>query len=359
MPFEWISRAFLLLLPLLIVELGLRIFYHPAKPGVGDWHFEYDPDKSYRWKADLRGVFESLPFTTNAEHRIGRVYPPEKEGPRIALIGDSVSFGAHVPQQSSFGALLEKELSAELLNYAVPGYSPFQYYYDLQASMLQCPDLVLLQLQANDLVEPFHYLRRLGGVGVDYHRVPDPGGLHFLFRGQLRMYDLVSDLISGNRMQSFGDEEQKALAARQELYKARLVLEHPEFPASQEAWKEFDYWISGMGAVCRLQKVPCVVFLSPSSFQLLEPSNELSAGLELLHKKLANEGVVTLDPWPALEAAMKKEAKDHRAGPLARQWTLFFQDENHPNARGHEFLANFLLPEIRAQLEKHGRRTCQ
>ena len=358
MPLEWIKRAILTLLPLLALELAVRAFYHPARAGAGDWHFEYDPDKSYRWRANHKGVFGTEEFTTNAEHRVGGVFPAEKKNPRIALLGDSVSFGFNVPYAKSYVPQLETQLPAEILNYAVPGYSTFQHYFDLQASMLHCPDLVLLQVQANDLVEPFHYLRRLGGIGIDYHQVPDPSGLHFLFRGHSRAYEFFSDLLVRGAVSTYGKEEMRAILDRDRLFNARSTLEHPEQPNSQAAWKEFDYWISGVGAVCRLQKVPCVAFLSPSSFQHYYSGPMLSAGLDLLKKKIANEGLTVLDPWPAFEKEIASERSRGLKDPV-KLWNLFFLDDIHPTEHGHELLARTLLPELRSLIAKHGRRTCE
>lgn len=356
MPLEWTLRALLLLLPLAALELGARVFYKPSREGSGDWHFTYHPDKAYQWKASHSGVFGTQAFTTNEEHRVGRVFSEDKTAaPRIAVLGDSVSFGFNVPYEAGYVARVEAALSAEVLNYAVPGYSTFQEYYDLQASMLHCPDLVLLQVQANDLVEPFHYLRRLGGIGIDYHRVPEPTGLHFLFRGQLRLYELLSDLLVRSAVSGYGKEEMRAILERDRLFNARSTLEHPEAPNSQAAWKEFDFWISGVGAVCRLRKVPCVALLSPSSFQHFHAGPRLVEGLELLKKKIANEGIRVLDPWPAFEKELAKERNRGVKDPV-KLWNLLFLDDVHPTSRGHELLATWLAPELRASLPAEPRK---
>jgi lysophospholipase L1-like esterase len=358
MPLEWVSRALLILAPLVLLELGARFFYRPARIGSGDWHFEYDPDKVYRWRASHKGVFGTESFETNPENRVGKIFTPEKKSARIAVLGDSVSFGFNIPYDRSYVPQLEAQLPAEILNYAVPGYSTFQHYFDLQASMRHCPDLVFLQVQANDLVEPFHYLRRLGGIGIDYHQVPDPSGLHFLFRGQLRLYEFLSDLFVRGAVSGYGKEEMRAILDRDRLFNARTTLEHPELPNSLAAWKEFDFWIAGVGAVCRLQKVPCVALLSPSSFQHYHASPVLSAGMELLRKKIENEGLTVLDPWPVFEKELARERNRGFKDPV-KLWNLFFLDDIHPTEHGHELLARYLLPELRAVIEKHGRRNCE
>lgn len=355
---EWLIGTALILLPLLLLEGGARIFYHPAREGAGDWHFEYDPDKSYRWRANHKGQFGTEQFETNDDSRVGKMWAAgEKNAARIALLGDSVSFAFNVPYREGFAALLEAQMPAEVLNYAVPGYSTFQEYYDLQASMRFCPDLALIQFQANDLVEPFHYLRRLGGIGIDYHKVPEPSGLHFLFRGHSRFYEFLSDLFVKSAVSQYGKEEMRAILERDRLFNARDTLEHPDHPNSQAAWHEFDHWLAGLGAVCRLRKLPCLALLSPSSFQYYHASQELDDGMALLKKKIENEGLQVLDPWPELKAAL--EAERLRLKDPVKAWNLFFLDDIHPTAHGHELLARFLLPPLRAAFERHGTRSCE
>ena len=350
-PFEWIYRVLLVLLPLVFLELGARILYKPQKNLTGDWHFTYHPEKAYQWKASHRGIFGTQEFVTNAEHRVGRIFGKEKKAPRIAVLGDSVSFGFNVPYENSYVALLEARLGVEILNFSVPGYSTFQQYYDLVASEQYCPDLIVWQVQANDLVEPFHFLRRLGGIGIDYHRVPEPSGLHFFFRSKLRSYELLSDLFVQSAVSSYGKEEMRAILERDRLFNARNTLEKPEAPNSQAAWKEFDYWLGKIGALCRQQKSPCLALLSPSSFQHYYQSKELTDGLELLNKKISREGIRVLDPWPLIERELAKERSSGLKDPV-KLWNLLFLDDIHPTSRGHELLADFLSKEIAKTLHK-------
>ncbi len=354
---DWLIAILLILAPLALLEGGARLLYHPVQQGTGDWHFEYDPEKVYRWKADHSGIFGIQPFHTNAERRIGSAFGDKSEKKRVAVLGDSVSFGFNVPYEKTFVPLLESQLGLEVLNYAVPGYSTFQEYYDLQRAVGQCPDLVFVQFQANDLVEPFHYLKRLGGIGIDYHQVPDAAGAHFYLRSRSRFYELVSDYFVKSAVATYGKEEMKEILARDQSFNARRTLEHAEHPNSQSAWAEFDHWLASIGAVCRLQQLTCAFFLSPSSFQHYYASPQLEEGLAMLKKKIENEHITVIDPWPFLKAEMEQERKRGLKDPV-KLWNAFFLDDIHPTEHGHQLYARFLLPELRAILEKNPVRKC-
>jgi|GEM_PF-6105235 len=354
---DWLIGLFLIFASFALLEGGARIFYRPVQHGTGDWHFEYDPEKVYRWKADHAGVFGTQPFRTNSEHRVGQVFGTKSEKKRVAVLGDSVSFGFNVPYEKTFVPLLENQLNIEALNYAVPGYSTFQQYYDLQASMQQCPDLVLLQFQANDLVEPFHYLKRLGGVGIDYHQVPDAASVHFYLRSRLRLYEFFSDFFVKSKIATYGKAEMREIAARDQDFNARRTLEHPESMNSQRAWTEFDHWLASIGAACRLQRIPCVFFLSPSSFQHYNSSPLLNEGLALLKKKIENEKIEVLDPWPMLQEDFNGERMRGTKDPV-KLWNVFYLDDIHPTEHGHQLYSRFLLSRLRAILEKNPARKC-
>jgi len=78
----------------------------------------------------------------------------EKEGYRIAVLGDSVTFGHGVENNETFSYLLEREIGVEVLNFGVSGYSMKANVYALQEKALSFnPDLVLLTVVMND-IEP-------------------------------------------------------------------------------------------------------------------------------------------------------------------------------------------------------------
>lgn len=108
---------------------------------------------------------------------------------RIALLGDSVSWGWGVDNGERFSDLLERDLGpdVEVLNFAVPGYGTDQQYWLFEEEVLSYhPDLVLVCFVLNDVfeasrVESYEMAKprfELGASGqwvVENRPVPSPG----------------------------------------------------------------------------------------------------------------------------------------------------------------------------------------
>jgi len=133
------------------------------------------PDPSdliiYRLKPNLSVKFQSVPVTTNSHGFRGPDIPVEKAAGvfRLALLGDSFTFGWGVEEPSTFARVIERELNqllpngprVEVLNLGVPGYSSFQevaLLKDLGAKFQ--PDAVLVYYVENDIGLPF-FVRNL------------------------------------------------------------------------------------------------------------------------------------------------------------------------------------------------------
>ena len=102
-------------------------------------------------------------ITINAQGRRDNEVPfPKPAGTyRIALLGDSVAFGARVEAKNDFATQLEWTLNArtpslryKVLNFGVPGYGTWQELSALKDKALAFdPDLVMLAFVMNDLYD--------------------------------------------------------------------------------------------------------------------------------------------------------------------------------------------------------------
>jgi lysophospholipase L1-like esterase len=136
---------------------GAEHLYHLFEPprqainarGFFASSLEYDPMLGWKNTPSTHNIFDTKKFTidviTNAEgmrdEEVGIKSPDKK---RIAVIGDSMVWGWGVQAEERFTDLLEKELSVEMLNFGVTGYSPLQYYLSLDRVLSFKPDAVLL-----------------------------------------------------------------------------------------------------------------------------------------------------------------------------------------------------------------------
>jgi lysophospholipase L1-like esterase len=167
----FIALANLLAIGLLAAggEIACRLFAPQVSYGtLPDWML-----KMLRFSDDMYLGWELRPgvLDHNSAGLRGREIPKQKpEGVwRIAMIGDSVTYGLGVDAAQAFPSLLESKLNAagmgavEVLNCGVPGYNPFQEYTLLKNRILGFdPDLVVMTFTPDD-VETTPVILNVGG----------------------------------------------------------------------------------------------------------------------------------------------------------------------------------------------------
>lgn len=163
-------RSFYIILPVfacisgvLLVELGLALFYPIPYSLEKNMYFEPDPYTGYRHRPLSEGNYPNgVPAIANRQgNRDDVVEIPKPEGVfRILMIGDSFTVGANVEMQDAYPQVLERLLNEsggpaiEVVNTGTGGWSPFQYAEFLEHYGAQYePDLVIVGLfVGNDLL---------------------------------------------------------------------------------------------------------------------------------------------------------------------------------------------------------------
>ena len=163
-----------LIVMLVILELALRFIFRDVTATAGGGGYL---DKT--WYASVR--LNQMGFR---EREFSLTKP---EGIyRIAVIGDSITFGQGVGEQNRFTNLLEKRLndtsrSYEVLNFGLPGAETLHHIDFLNAYVLKAePDFILLQWFTNDV------------EGHDKSERPEP---LTLIPREAREYLLLFDLL--------------------------------------------------------------------------------------------------------------------------------------------------------------------
>lgn len=139
---------------LLTFEVVLRLT--SAKP-VSEFNriVETNDSRNYKNMPNYGYVENGISYRMNDDGlRDDKNYSENKSTFRIALLGDSVTFGLNVDLNETFGKLIEKELKIEVLNFGVQGYDTLSEIETLKAQALKYnPDLILLNFIMND-IEP-------------------------------------------------------------------------------------------------------------------------------------------------------------------------------------------------------------
>ncbi len=156
-------KSFYIILPLLsclvalvLVELGLALFYPIPYSLETNMYFMPDPYTGYAHKPFSKGSYPNgIAAVANSQGlRDDEVEIPKPPGVfRILALGDSFTVGANVEQDDAYPQVLERLLNdsgkgrIEVVNAGVGGWSPFQYAQFLDNYGLRYePDLVLVGL---------------------------------------------------------------------------------------------------------------------------------------------------------------------------------------------------------------------
>ena len=164
--FAIIAVTFSCLISLGILEVILRIFQEPgATPGYTMTH----ETRRYQLKPNFSGKTHSAEFKINSYglRDYERTISTGDETYRIAVFGDSVTFGIGIKLEETFSKILEKKLNLyhyplpiQLFNMGIGSYNTVQEYYYLKESHDRfIPHMVIFEYTAgNDscLTNPGH-----------------------------------------------------------------------------------------------------------------------------------------------------------------------------------------------------------
>ena len=343
-----LALAFMsILLVLAGAELALRWAHaRDPIPGLKTLH-ELTPGEPqlFGLAPGARSVLEpgGIVYEVNADGMRGPRYQrtPAEGRRRIAVVGDSVSFGIGVRESEVYTRQLELALGddTEVLNFGVGGYNPYNELGLLKSRVLAYrPDLVLLQFSINDLNDPtihFDVQTRMALGEIPDEAYPDrrwkqqreqaPGPTSWLAGCNLRLCGLMP--LSWVSSHDLGDRSN---------YLTHVALARLSRGAIS-AWLRRQY--DAMNELSLAAGARFAVIAMPHEEQLVNPAmHELQSDLVALGQRA---GWPVLDLLPAFLAANSPEA------PL-------FLDIWHLSPRGHAVVAEQIeqaLPGLLGPLE--------
>lgn len=342
-----------------VAELASRIKYTPEKYSF-DGMFEYDRNKVFRLKANYRGKSVK---TNSFGFRSPEIKTKKDRGVvRIAAIGDSITFGDEVSEDQTYSRNLERMLNEkvkqfrfEVINCGAPGNSPFQEYYDLQRTLIFEPDIVIIQFTLNDVVEPYWFLKRLGGKGIDYHGVRDVSYLHYMLSQHSAFYLFFRDMVLRVQHMCFSHGGIREKAKHREVEDVKNLVVKPDSPAIKEAWLNCLEWMSKEVELCKDKNIGCILLVSPYDFQMIDtcpPSPQL-----ILHDFARVNHIESINLLALLKQEVRRKVAKKIPGgggleydqivnlypnDIEGVWRNYFMDENHYNPQGHILVAETL-----------------
>lgn len=328
-----------MLAALALMEVALRVLVAPSASQVLRGLHRVAPQQP--WLYELVPGAQRTDPTSGVEYAINddgfrdraraRTKPPQ--GFRIAVIGDSVSFGYGVAFDATYAQQLEAKLRAasdhtyvEVLNLGVSGYNPYTEAELLRGVGLGFdPDLVLVQFCVNDLNDPtlhFDTSTMLALGGIPAAAFPDPGAHS---SGRDAPAGLVRRACRWSRLCELLAESVLPGPDRAALVASLAPHEDPS--SGELAWLEGIY--RRMAAETRARDATLVLVVFPYQTQLEAGAPaKLQEALRALGERA---GILVVDLLPAF-----RRAAAEGADPL-------FLDLWHPTARGHRIAAQEIL----------------
>lgn len=357
-----------ILLLLLTIEGFARHHYRPNKTHL-DNIFEYDTEKSFRLKRNYSGEFANTTVTTSEYGYRGKSFPVEKSHDewRAIILGDSVTFGHGVNIEDTFAEKYMASLSAELkekkitvINMGVPGYSSMQEYYDFLRSLQFKPNLTILQFTLNDVTEPFFFQVKLGGIGIDYHNVPDVSFWHFYLSQRSGLYLLLLDV---SKLVKFGAISNKDIQSEAVYLDAQInkrLVTHPDDPIHSTQWNEYFLWLKKYALACKRENIPCHILISPYSFQL-EMSDSAAYPQQKIIDFSQKNNLTYTDMLPVFRELIHQEIVNKHNLPASTDYNFliqnhmgdiqqlakkYFLDHSHLTPLGHSIVSEQLVKTV-------------
>jgi len=152
-----------IILILLLAEILTRVFVE-EKPVTDVWVYSGNFEQGFGLTPNFQGLFFGKEVFINSMGFRDKEYTINKleNTLRIAVVGDSITFGYGVVQNETYPKLLEQKLNDrsknkinyEVMNFGVPGYNTVQEYEILKDKVMNySPSIVIMGFFFNDAEE--------------------------------------------------------------------------------------------------------------------------------------------------------------------------------------------------------------
>ncbi len=291
-----------------------------------------NPELIYENRRNFEGQNKWYRVVTDADG--ARISPfqqaPAKPEIRIALMGDSSSFGWWVKYEQTYGALLCDMLeqrtgkSIHLRNFSVPGYNSHHTRVALRDRALPWnPDLIILHYDHND-ADPIN-------DRPDWLMPPEYGDNPL----NSALFKLVARRLQQARNRRFITAASDDPVNPEQIYRGYRYA-GPQFDRHLKELEE-------MVALAEARNIPIVAFLFNTWLERHDDPNE-DPFYTLLHQPLSNQlqtmGFEVVDNYARSQQVMV----ENDWNDLSRTWLA--PNDGHPNHRAHQYLAQLLYDEL-------------
>jgi hypothetical protein len=361
--------AVTVLTTLAVAEIGLRIFGKDlvGEPITGNEYLfsRFDPELGWSNASNVRGTLVRSEFSHQLRlnnygmrgRDVSLTKPPGLS--RIAVLGDSFAWGWGVEEAELFTTIIERKIpNTEVLNFAVPGYGPVQYYLETDRVLSFNPDVVVIVFcLGNDFSDnvywegyghyrPFARLGEKGEVVIDGYPIPNVK----VFSNQFFTQSLLRRVHDSLYLLRFLGKPLRQLTK----FTSELGMPKQKGPPLTVSESDFFYrpdapeaqWVirvntglfEKMVSGYQTREVPILVVAAPSKCELGDcfPDRPSDATRKALALSLSGLPISVIDPTPAFNL------------------DDFWSKDPHWRASGHRKIADALIPDLdRILRQKH------
>jgi lysophospholipase L1-like esterase len=328
--FTLIATLFPMLVLAVVAEITLRWLEPPVPADAGViYRPSADAEKGYELVPGSSGMVAGLPVAINSfgcrDRNYSLVKPPGVI--RIVGVGDSLTFGQGVKQEHTYLARLEealasKNLPTEVINCGVGGYNvneDARRFAEVIGSL--DPDIITIGYELGDILQNPRLRKDAPGVA---------GGGNAT--GALVERRRLISLLRKSRVLTF-------LSYRYSFILKRFALRNWDSLYSDESplWKNLTAKYANMAQSARAKHIDVAVFIIPELSNLNQ-----RYPFTWVHQRVTTmceaQGIKTIDLLPSFLG---------QDGP--RLWV--HPRNRHPNARGHEIIADATLESVAAMVK--------
>lgn len=369
----WLTRLALiagsLLFTVVLIEISLRLFPGLLPPGFGVeasrtvevnpnefGFYQFDPTIGWVGVPNAEGTLVTTESETAVHFNSAGLrddeYTLEKpEGvTRIAVLGDSFTWGYGVEQDENFAAVLEQRFAiegqpVEVINFGLTGYGTDQSYLIYQEiAHAYDPDIVILAFYENDVLEVAN--ERMYGYPKPYYRLDEAGQLTLTNIPlpepddwlATREHGLSPLGVPGTLKNRLYSTFQTIHLVRFLLGKLRVATESKDiYNQDAEVWSRMQALITALHDDVTADGAELVILYIPTRWEILRTAPwafEFDRMTDFLTADLP--GVTIIDPRDAL-----------RASPDVPPAGLYFEfNGGHWAAPGHALVGNLLYDRL-------------
>lgn len=316
-------------------------------------YYEPDDEFLYKIKPNLRdlkidwrreavsGIYSTDEF---GFRNLGRSY----SNSRLFFVGDSYIWGSWVSREESICGIVEAELGEPVINLGVGSYD-FQRYESIFRLFVAKykPEIAVLGVFPNDLVETSSFKKGYAGAGEDYyHQVGWDRYRHFPVFQRTATYQLffaVKNLLFRGKERSGVDQYNDKLNPAKRMASNGITLDQyrgadKDFMKDTSASRHIQYHFDRIINIARENDVELILVLFPSKestynkeYQRLFPEsadflgNE-EIGYQMLGRQASDKGIACVD----LTEIFRQHGKTER---------LYNELDNHWNPQGNRLAA--------------------